>query len=117
MLEAGRVVDGHLAEATGYPREVRRLAQRRGITDPSLADRIRVDLLPFVQVHGTQRRPLPFHRFRSRGRERATDPHGALLRVRFPEPIAGPLALGYGCHFGLGLFAAAETTGARPDQP
>lgn len=26
------------------------------------------------------------------------------VRLVFPEPVAGPLFLGYGCHFGLGLF-------------
>lgn len=28
-------------------------------------------------------------------------------RLTFPEPIQGPLALGFGCHFGLGLFTPA----------
>ena len=106
VLERDEVVSGTLAEATGYPREVRRLVQRRGILDPSQAERIQVDVLPHVEVHGTRRRPLHFHRFRSRGRERATDSHGVLLRLRFPEGLPGPLALGYGCHFGLGLFTA-----------
>ncbi len=31
---------------------------------------------------------------------------GYALRLRFAEPIAGPLTLGYGSHFGLGLFVA-----------
>ena len=110
VLERGDVVSGTLAEATGYPREVRRLVLRRGILSPSQVEHIKVDLLPHVEVHGTRRRPLQFHRFRSRGRERATDSHGALLRVRFPEAIPGPLALGYGCHFGLGLFAVSAAT-------
>ncbi|MCY4484393.1 MAG: type I-U CRISPR-associated protein Csb2 [Spirochaetaceae bacterium] len=115
MLEAGRTVEGLLAEATGYPREVRRLLQRRNIIDPAQSSRLQVDLLPHVEIHGSRRRPLQFHRFRSRGRERTSDPHGALLRVRFPEPLAGPLALGYGCHFGLGLFAATDSPDRRPD--
>ena len=112
LLERGSVVHGPLAEATGYPREVRRLVQRRGIVEASLADCIQVDLLPYVEVHGTRRRPLHFHRFRSRGRERTTNSHGALLRLHFPAAISGPMALGYGCHFGLGLFAVDQ-----PAQP
>ena len=28
------------------------------------------------------------------------------LRLTFPEPVAGPISLGYASHFGLGLFAA-----------
>ncbi len=73
-------------------------------------------MLPYLEVGGTRRLTLPFHRFRSRGRERATSAVGAFLRIRFPrfpEAIAGPVALGYACHFGLGLFAATDTgTGA-----
>ena len=85
--------------------------------------RTQVDLVPFVEVHGNRRRALQYHRFRSRGRERAedavrigSDPHGALLRVHFPEPVSGPVALGYGCHFGLGLFTATDSLqSSRPD--
>ncbi len=30
------------------------------------------------------------------------------LRLAFAEPVAGPLTIGYGSHFGLGLFAASK---------
>ena len=110
MLEQGQPVDGPTAEATGYPREVRRLLQRRGMLAPVLVEQTQVQLLPHIQVHDARRRPLQFHRFRSRGRESTTDAHGALLRLRFPDDVSGPVALGYGCHFGLGLFAASEDT-------
>jgi CRISPR-associated protein Csb2 len=30
------------------------------------------------------------------------------LRLTFAEPVSGPLSLGYGSHFGLGLFAAVK---------
>ena len=111
LLERGEAVTGARAEATGYPREVRRLLRRRGILDEALMGHLQVDLLPAIAVHGAPRRPLHFHRFRSRGGERTTDAHGALLRLRFPEAVVGPLALGYGCHFGLGLFGV-ELQGA-----
>jgi CRISPR-associated protein Csb2 len=32
---------------------------------------------------------------------------GTAFRLTFAEPISGPLALGYGAHFGLGLFVPA----------
>jgi CRISPR-associated protein Csb2 len=35
---------------------------------------------------------------------------GFSLSLRFAEPMRGPLCLGYGCHFGLGVFASS--TGA-----
>jgi hypothetical protein len=27
-----------------------------------------------------------------------------------PEPVTGPLALGFACHFGLGMFTAVSET-------
>ena len=39
------------------------------------------------------------------------DAAGALLDVVLPEVrLAGPMAIGYGSHFGLGLFVPARTT-------
>jgi len=31
-------------------------------------------------------------------------PCKSFWRLEFPVPIAGPLALGFACHYGLGLF-------------
>ena len=33
---------------------------------------------------------------------------GAAFRLTFAEPVRGPLALGFGAHFGLGLFVPQE---------
>ena len=60
--------------------------------------------LAAVDIGGSRRHALHFHRFRSRGREKQFDTAGALLEVTFPVPLNGPLAMGYGSHFGLGLF-------------
>jgi CRISPR-associated protein Csb2 len=49
-------------------------------------------------------RPLQFHRGRSRvGDDGFSRPFGA-FRLKFSEPVSGPFCLGYGSHFGLGLF-------------
>jgi len=32
------------------------------------------------------------------------DAHGGFWRLTFAEPVYGPVALGFGCHFGLGMF-------------
>ena len=98
---------GHL-KAGGYRGEVCRLLQRRG---RSAAD-IEVGELETINVGGTPRRAIHFHRFRSRGREVQPDAAGALLDIVLPEAIEGPLAIGYGSHFGLGLFVADE--GGQP---
>ena len=55
-------------------------------------------------------RPNPHWRWRG-----STPPGpgtGGLWRLVFDAPVPGPLALGYGCHFGLGLFGR-ERDGAR----
>ena len=49
---------------------------------------------------------VKFHRVRARRGLDQPDAFGASLRLSFDEPIAGPLALGFGAHFGLGLFRA-----------
>ncbi len=40
---------------------------------------------------------------------------GFAVRLVFEHPIAGPIALGYGCHFGLGLFLASGTPRSSGD--
>lgn len=59
-----------------------------------------------VAVGGGRRNVLHFHRFRSRRNLVQPDRSGAALRLTFTNPINGPLALGFGCHYGLGLFRA-----------
>jgi len=47
---------------------------------------------------------LEFHTRRYNG----TEGHGlAGFEIEFPEPVRGPIAVGFGCHFGLGLFMPA----------
>ena len=94
---------GHL-KASGYGGEVRRLLKRRGLDVTG----VEVSVLPSLAVGGTVRRAIHFHRFRSRGREAQPDAGGALLSIALPNGIEGPLAIGYGSHFGLGLFAAGD---------
>ncbi|MFD2182976.1 type I-U CRISPR-associated protein Csb2 [Rhodoplanes azumiensis] len=117
---------GHL-KAGGYASEIRRLAARRGC--PALAavefsrpraapesDAGRADDVG-IEVHGRLRRAIHFDRFRPRGRERQLDTLGTFLKLTFAEPVEGPLAFGYGCHFGLGLFASRVDGGACPRVP
>ena len=94
-------------KAEGYAGEIRRLIRRRGIdvrlgfnnADISVEER-------HTTLSG--HRAIQFHRFRSRGREQQPDATGALLEITFPKPLEGPLALGYGSHFGLGLFTTVD---------
>ncbi len=100
FLAAGRL------KAGGYPAEFRRLVKRVGMERRFGFDaaEIKIHERQEVSSGGSTRRVLHFHRFRSRGREAQHDTAGIFLDVVFPEPVDGPLALGYGSHFGLGLF-------------
>ena len=95
------VAAGHLKKA-GHPREVIRLLSRRGFDTNGVS----VREIDEIEVGGTSRRALNFHRLRTRGRERRHDSSGALLEIDFPEEVRGPLALGYASHFGLGMFGS-----------
>lgn len=53
---------------------------------------------------GWRYRSLQFRRARSRpGDDGFSRPFGA-FRLKFPEPVSGPICLGYACHFGMGIF-------------
>ena len=66
---------------------------------------VTIEALDEVEVgRGRRRRPVHFQRFRSRRDLIQPDRLGSFRRLVFPEPVAGPLALGFGCHYGLGLF-------------
>ena len=71
----------------------------------ALPDIVEIRELPSIQHGGRTLRPLHFHRFRRKRGLVQPDSLGRLLEVRFAQPIHGPLALGFACHFGLGLFA------------
>lgn len=98
---------GHLKSAR-HAGEFRRLVRRTGMDERFGFDIAMIDIceLKSIQIGGSARHALHFHRFRSRGRERQHDTAGTLLQVKFPVPVNGPVAMGYGSHFGLGLFVA-----------
>ena len=50
-----------------------------------------------------------FGRIRANGGGSVADAQGYGFRLAFREPVCGPIALGYGCHFGLGQFEPDES--------
>jgi CRISPR-associated protein Csb2 len=63
---------------------------------------------------GSQRlRSLQFLTIRHDGGGNRGNGSGNAFTIRFPECVSGPLALGYGSHFGLGLFAPLQS--GKPD--
>ena len=55
--------------------------------------------------------PIPRWKWRWRRSEPPGSGKGTRWRLAFGAPVRGPLAFGYGCHFGLGLFAAERDRG------
>ncbi|MCL6633684.1 MAG: type I-U CRISPR-associated protein Cas5/Cas6 [Alicyclobacillus herbarius] len=93
--------------------QIRKEIRQRGLPDPYV-----VEVLPQVppgtgvshavqEIHG-----LHAGRFRrrrvSRPDQQAPDRYGQFLLLCFPEPVSGPLAFGFACHYGLGMFVPAE---------
>jgi CRISPR-associated protein Csb2 len=95
-------LDEHGRQIDGPEDQLRLELRRRGLPAPAS-----VELLPRAMIQGRERRWLEFKQRRPGGNGAAFG-HGMGFRLTFDEPLTGPLALGYGCHFGLGLFVAGE---------
>ena len=52
--------------------------------------------------------PVPWAEFVARRRNGAEGFGVSGFAIEFEEAVAGPIAVGFGCHFGLGLFAPEE---------
>lgn len=81
--------------------ELERLRSRR----PELPAPVKIEQLDPENRCGAHRlRPVQFQRSRRKiGGDGSHRPAGA-FRIEFPEPVEGPICLGYFSHFGLGLF-------------
>jgi len=82
------------------------------VRNPEIPDPL--EILPLnddhrCSAHGL--RPIQFKQFRQRKRNQGGFKPGGAFQIVFPEPVKGPIALGYGAHFGLGLFVPAEEQG------
>lgn len=82
----------------------RELARRSWLAH--LADQVQIEALEHTVLGGIETKWLKFRRQRTKGGGECSSNNGFGFRLTFPEPVAGPIALGYGSHFGLGLFEA-----------
>lgn len=90
----------HAKKRLGIEDQIRRECRERGIPEPVV-----IEAFDEVEIgKGRKRRSIHFHRYRSRRGLTQPDRLGSFQRLVFPHPVSGPLALGFGCHFGLGLF-------------
>jgi CRISPR-associated protein Csb2 len=81
--------------------QLRREWQARGEDLPEILDFLEI---PECRFGGRRLKPVHYHRFRCKKGLTQPDTLGRLLEIRFASPVRGPLALGFACHFGLGLF-------------
>lgn len=97
-----RTPEGKAAALLG---QLRREWHGRGRGLPEILE---IHELASVDHGGRLLRPLHFHRFRRTRGPAQPDTLGRLLEMRFAGPVRGPVCLGYGSHFGLGLFRPVE---------
>ncbi|MEW4529964.1 type I-U CRISPR-associated protein Csb2 [Maioricimonas sp. JC845] len=96
--------DTHQAAIT---RELERIVRKelsRRAWLAHLADVVKIERIPHTFVGGTQTTWLKFRRVRNKGNGARSTGLGYGFKLTFPEPVQGPIALGYGCHYGLGTF-------------
>lgn len=91
--------------------QLRREWRARG---EALADLVAMNEVSSVRFAGRELRPVHFQRFRRKRGLVQPDTLGRMLELRFARPICGPLALGFGCHFGLGLFEPVAASRRAP---
>ncbi len=95
-------------DADGWPigspaQDLRRLMAEAGLPAPE-----KLEEVSEIPVNSRRLRPLEFQTERHHGNgQRAHQPAGA-FQIRFAEAVSGPLAFGYGVHFGLGLFVPVK---------
>ncbi len=69
-----------------------------------VADR-RTRIAPMREGRSSGFRPFEFFRFRKRG---STGGGAFNFEIEFDQPVQGPIALGFACHYGLGLFVPVQ---------
>ncbi|SFM58092.1 CRISPR-associated protein Csb2 [Ectothiorhodospira mobilis] len=94
----------HIKKNFGVAEQIARECRQRELPEP-----VEVKKVERIIVGGKKRRPVHFHRFRST-HKRLTQPdtRGHFVQIIFAKPVDGPLALGFGCHYGLGVFSPGD---------
>jgi CRISPR-associated protein Csb2 len=95
--------------AKATKRELDRLVRRELARRPwlaHLAEQVQIEALHHTVLGGIETKWLKFRRQRTRGGGECSSNNGFGFRLTFPQPVIGPIALGYGSHYGLGLFEA-----------
>jgi CRISPR-associated protein Csb2 len=89
--------DGWSIGSPGH--DLRRLISEAGLPMPSKVEELREIIINSRRVSA-----LEFQAERNHGGGTRAHQSPKAFQIRFAEPVCGPLAFGYGAHFGLGLF-------------
>ena len=92
-------LDGDGTPIASPEHDLMRLLRESGLPWP-----INVERLPYLQFASQRIHWLEFQRTRRIGEGRKAGARGYGFRIVFPDAVQGPISLGYGAHFGLGLF-------------
>ena len=74
----------------------------RNLVDVRLAGGLQDTIAPMVDGRSSGVRPIDFRRYRRGGGSRSAGAYN--FAIEFDQPVRGPIALGFACHYGLGLF-------------
>jgi CRISPR-associated protein Csb2 len=100
----------HVKHSLTIEDQLRRECRQRGLPELVTVERVASVL---VGKELRRRSPIHFRRFRAKRGLNQPDSRGSFWRLTFAGPVEGPLALGFGCHFGLGLFVPDEARSAN----
>ena len=64
----------------------------------------KIERLEFIKIGQRKIRPLQFQTFRQNGDGRRSIQSPVGFRITFSQSVSGPIAVGCGAHYGLGLF-------------
>lgn len=91
--------DEHGLQIGSPEHDLRRLLRSANFPEP-----VSVEPVDTTELGGKRVRWLEFKTLRHRGEGARSTHRGFGFRVVFPEAVRGPIAVGYGAHFGLGGF-------------
>jgi CRISPR-associated protein Csb2 len=81
---------------------------RRLLAEVNCPAPVRIEPMSMALLGGKSVSWLTFRTQRVHGDGRRATNRGYGFRLTFPHPVSGPLAVGYGAHFGLGMFVPLE---------
>ena len=83
--------------------DLRRLLTQQGFPAPE-----KIERLKFIKMGQRKLRPIQFQTLRQKGEGRRSIHSPVGFRIRFSQRLDGPIAVGYGAHYGLGLFRSTN---------